>query len=128
MFSETLKYWVVEAALPSVKALCDQQGLGQNGFGIEDLPQEARKQVLGEMRARGLRNDNLLPEHRATAGNKDLKPIKRAKDPTFYMQKNSVYGGTLIFNLALDMEKAGITLANHHLTIFAMIHLYNFLQ
>ena len=82
MFSETLKYWVVEAPLPSVKALCDQQGLGQN-VGIEDLPREARKKVLGEMRARGLRNDNLLPEHRATAENRDLKPIKRAKDPNF---------------------------------------------
>lgn len=58
----------------------------------------------------------------------DLKPIKPAKDSNFPYAKNPVYGGTLIFNLALDMEKARITLASHYLTIFAMAHLYNFLQ
>ena len=36
-----------------------------------------------------------------------------------------LYGGTLKFSLALDMEMAGITLADHHSTIFAMAHLYN---
>ena len=60
----SLKYWVLETPLPSVKALCNQQGVGKN-VGIEDLPWEIREQVLGEMRARGLHNDDLLPEHKA---------------------------------------------------------------
>ena len=33
-----------------------------------------------------------------------------------------------MFNLILDTEKAGIAFANHHLTIYAMAHLYNILQ
>ena len=123
----SLKYWVVQAPLPSVKAMCDQQGVGQHTR-IDDLPQETREQVLKEARARGIHNDNVLPEHNATAEKMDLKPIKPAKDPNFLYAKNPLYGGTLMFNLALDMEKAGITFANHHLTIFAMAHLYNILQ
>ena len=123
----SLKYWVVEAPLPSVKALCDQQGVGHFGD-IEDLPPEAREQVLQDMRARGIHNDDVLPEHNATAEKMDLKSIKPAKDPNFLYANNPLYGGTLMFNLALDMEQAGITFANHHLTIFAMAHLYNVLQ
>ena len=123
----SLKYWVVQAPLPSVKALCDQKELGQDGD-IDDLPPETRERVMSEMRARGLHNDDVLPEHKATAEKLDLKPIKPAKDPNFLYAQNPLYGGTLMFNLALDMEKAGITFANHHLTIFAMAHLYNLLQ
>ena len=124
-----LNYWVVQAPLPSVKALCDQGKTGQH-TGIDDLPPEAREQVLREMRARGIDvdNSNVLPEHNATAEKMDLKPIKPAEDPNFLYANNPLYGGTLMFNLALDMEKAGIAFANHHLTIFAMAHLYNVLQ
>lgn len=123
----SLKYWVVQAPLPSFKAFFDEQGHGQDG-GIDDLPPEAREQVLNQLRARGIHNDNVLPEHNATAEKMDLKAIKPAKDPKFLYAKNPLYGGTLMFNLALNMEKAGIAFANHHLTIFAMAHLYNVLQ
>lgn len=123
----SLKYWVVQAPLPSVKAMCDREGVGSN-VGIEDLPPEVREQVSREMRARGLHNDDVLPEHMATAEKMDLKPIKPAKEPDFLYAHNPLYGGTLMFNLVFDMEMAGITFANHHLTIFAMAHLYNILQ
>lgn len=122
-----LQFWVVTAPLPSLKALCDLQGVGQI-HDIEDLPPETKEQVLKEIRARGLHNDDVLPEHRATAEKMDLKPIKPAKDPNFLYANNPLYSGTLMFSLALDVEKAGITFANHHLTIFAMSHLYNVLQ
>ena len=49
----SLKYWVVQTPLPSVKALCDQKELGQNG-NIDDLPPETRERDLSEMRARGI--------------------------------------------------------------------------
>ena len=58
----------------------------------------------------------------------DLLLIKPAKDPNFLYAKNPFYGGTLMFNLALDLEKGGITFANHRLTIFAMAHLYDLVQ
>ena len=50
------------------------------------------------MRARGVHKDDILPEQNATVENMDLKPIKPAEDPSFLQV---VYGGTLMFNLAL---------------------------
>ena len=73
----------------------------------------------------GFHDDDVLSEHSVTSEMMDLKPIKPDKDSNFLYANNPLYGGTLKFNLAFDMEKAGITLANHHLMIFAMAYLYN---
>lgn len=54
--------------------------------------------------------------------------MKPARYPNFLHANDSSYGGPLSFNLALDMEKAGIAFANHRLTIFTLAHLHNILQ
>lgn len=69
-----------------MKALCDQQGVGHR-VAIDDLPQEEMEKISKEIRARRLDNDDVLPEHKATAEKMDLLLIKRAKDPNFLYAK-----------------------------------------
>lgn len=109
-----------------MKALYLQQLSGRPTV-IHELPQDVREQALKEMLATGFgfHDDDVLSEHSVTSEMMDLKPIKPDKDSNFLYANNPLYGGTLKFNLAFDMEKAGITLANHHLMIFAMAYLYN---
>ena len=54
-----------------------------------------------------------------------LRPIKHAFKFNLIRLKDSIASGTTIFNVCLDMEQVGTTLANHHQSIFAMAHLYN---
>lgn len=44
------------------------------------------------------------------------------------MNSNPLYCGTILLNLAAMTEEAGIALANHHLTILPVAHLYNTLR
>ena len=39
--------------------------------------------------------------------------------------RNPLYCGTILLNLAAMTEEAGVALANHHLSIFGTAHLYN---
>lgn len=56
------------------------------------------------------------------------KPIWPNKDPNFATNRNPLYCGTILLNLAALTEEAGVALANHHLSIFATVHLYNALR
>jgi hypothetical protein len=56
------------------------------------------------------------------------KPIRPNKDPNFATNRNPLYCGTIILNLAALTEEAGVALANHHLSIFATAHVYNALR
>jgi hypothetical protein len=53
------------------------------------------------------------------------KPIRPNRDPNFTTNRNPLYCGTVLLNLAAMTEEAGVALANHHLSIFAAAHLYN---
>lgn len=118
-------FWIKEAPIPSFKAMfaADQKPRSEPQS-LHELPQE----VQDHLRARGIHNDDVLPEHQANADKLELSLIKPAEDPAFIYNSNPLYCGSLAFNIAIDMEIAGIRLANHHLTIFAVAHLYNALQ
>jgi len=64
------------------------------------------------------------PEHLANAMKIGIAELKPAEDLAFIFINNTLYCGTMEFNLAIDMEEAGVRLANHHQSIFAIPHLY----
>ena len=122
---DVAEFWIKEAPLPSVKAIFAANEKPENeSLDFHELPQE----IKDRLRAQGVHNDDVLPEHEANAKRMNLSPIKPAEDPAFIFNCNPLYCGSLAFNIAIDMEIAGIKLANHHLTIFAVAHLYNALQ
>ena len=118
-------FWIKEGPLPLFKAryAADHKAESEPQD-LEELPQK----VQDHLRARGIHNDDVLPEHKANAEKMDISFIKPAEDPAFIYNSNPLYCGSLAFNIAIGMEIAGIRLANHHLTIFAVAHLYNALQ
>ena len=65
-----LKFWVVSAPLPSLKASYLQQRSCQPTV-IDELPQDVREQALKKMLATGFgfHNDDVLPEHSVTLEN-----------------------------------------------------------
>ncbi|KAF2498189.1 hypothetical protein BU16DRAFT_615270 [Lophium mytilinum] len=50
------------------------------------------------------------------------------KDASFLLKANPLYAGTLLLDVAAMVEEAGVALANHHLSIFCVAHLYNALR
>jgi hypothetical protein len=58
----------------------------------------------------------------------DIRPVTPNRDISFYMNKNPLYCGTLILSQTVSTEAAGVALANHHLSIFTVAHLYNALR
>jgi len=58
----------------------------------------------------------------------NLKAIDPNPDPALYMNKNPLYCGTLLLSQMVSTEALGIALANHHVSIFAVAHLYNALR
>lgn len=119
------EFWIKEASLPLIKAeIAANQKPGNQFIEFHDFPQK----IQDRLRAQGVHDDNVLPEHKANAEKMDLSLIEPAEDPAFVFNCNPLYCGSLAFDIAIDMEIAGIKLANHHLTIFAIAHLYNALQ
>ena len=122
---EFAEFWIKTAPLPSIKAMC----AANRKPAIQPLDfRELSQETQDRLRAEGVHNDEVLPEHEANARKMKLSLIEPAEDPAFIFNRNPLYCGTLVFNIAIDMEIAGIKLANHHLTIFAVAHLYNALQ
>lgn len=122
-------FWIKEAPLASVNAMwLANRDPYNEPKSIDELPPDVRKQVMEQTRAKGFNNDDVLPEHKANAKKLDLRTIKPADDPAFAYNHNPLYCGTLAFNVAVDMEIAGLALANHQLTIFAIAHLCNACQ
>ncbi len=122
---EFAEFWIKRAPLPSIKAMhAATRKPAIEPLDFHELPQETQDRL----RAQGVHNDDVLPEHEANAKKMNLSMIEPAEDPAFIFNRNPLYCGSLVFNIAIDMEIAGIQLANHHLTIFAVAHLYNALQ
>jgi hypothetical protein len=65
------------------------------------------------------------PELRKTIKEFDFQHIEPSSIPSFIYAANPIFCGMRIFELALDMEHAGLALENHHQSIFVVAHLYN---
>lgn len=83
--------------------------------------------------------DNLGPEGRKAMSSRALAnlemnirllsiTIKPHPSLDFVLDHNPLYIGTVLLNLTVLTEKAGVSLANHQLSIFATAHLYNALR
>ena len=51
--------------------------------------------------------------------------IKVHSDGNLLFNRNPAFCGTIATDLAMNLERAGIDLVNHHQTVFALAHLYN---
>ena len=93
-------------------------------LGLDELPPPVRERIEAKMRAQGWTPP--AEEHERNAerlgANKVIKPHQ---DPAFVVNENLLFAGTLLLDVASMSEEAGVTLANHHLSIFATAHLYN---
>lgn len=49
-------------------------------------------------------------------------------DPALYIKKNPLFCGTLMLCQTMSTEAAGVALANHHMSLFGVAHLYNAFQ
>lgn len=117
-----LTFWIINNPFPYLKEKI-----------LEDHDPDEWVKVPEEMKGvmqevEEMNNRNVLPQHRETAKKLNIRPIEPNPELTYIFTRNPVYCGTLAFNVAVDMEEAGVALANHHLTIFTMSHLYNALQ
>lgn len=54
--------------------------------------------------------------------------VKNHPDPALHINKNPLFCGTLVLSQMVLTERIGLNLANQHLSIFAMAHLYNALR
>lgn len=61
-------------------------------------------------------------------GNKRLRAVMPSPDTNSLLDANKLNEGTLLLDVASMAEEAGVNLANHHLSIFVMAHLYNALH
>lgn len=117
-----LTFWIINNPFPYLKEKI-----------LEDHDPDEWVKVPEEMKGvmqevEEMNNRNVLPQHMETAKKLNIRPIEPNPELTYIFTRNPVYCGTLAFNVAVDMEEAGVALANHHLTIFTMSHLYNALQ
>lgn len=59
---------------------------------------------------------------------KDLKFIQPSPDNDFAMIHNPLLSGSILLRLMLEYHELGLALANHHLSIFTVAHMYNGLR
>lgn len=117
-----LTFWIINNPFPYLKEKILEDHDPDEWVKVpEDM-----KGVMKEVEE--MNNRNVLPQHRETAKKLNIRPIEPNPELTYIFTRNPVYCGILAFNVAVDMEEAGVALANHHLTIFTMSHLYNALQ
>lgn len=113
-----LTFWIINNPFPYLKDKI-----------LEDHDPDEWEEMKGMMKeVEEMNNRNVLPKHRETAKKLNIRPIEPNPELAYIFTRNPVYCGALAFNVAVDMEEAGVALANHHLTIFTMSHLYNALQ
>ena len=125
------KYWILNYPLPTMKKMWMAEKATPTRFhSFDEAPPELREIMLERLRARGGKiEENPPKEYFDNFRKMNLhEPIQPAAEGSFLISHNPLYCGTMAFDLALNMEKAGITLANHHCSIFAISHLYNALQ
>lgn len=117
-----LTFWIINNPFPFLKEKVLEDHDPDQWVKVPEEMEGIMKEV------EEMNNGNVLPEHRETAKKLNIRPIEPNPELTYIFTRSPVYCGALAFNVAADMEKAGVALANHHLTIFTMSHLYNALQ
>ncbi|KXT03455.1 hypothetical protein AC578_1633 [Pseudocercospora eumusae] len=103
----------------------------QGGFSgsFDDMPPKTRAILRKRMIERGEDpDDGPTEEHERNARKLNIKMIRANEQDDFFRTHNPLNCGTLSLELTTTLEAAGVALANHHLTIFAMAHLYNAFQ
>lgn len=99
------------------------------GGSIEDMPPDAQAALRERMIEQGMDPDEEpTEEHNLNAEKLELSPIEPSRQKDFLQTHNALHSGNLSLALTSKMEEAGIALANHHMSIFAMAHLYNAFQ
>ncbi|KAI2463536.1 hypothetical protein F4781DRAFT_117785 [Annulohypoxylon bovei var. microspora] len=68
------------------------------------------------------------PGQEAAFQNMNVDFINPAPEDDFAIIRNPMYSGGIILKLLLQYQEAGISLANHHMSIFVIAHLYNTLR
>lgn len=68
------------------------------------------------------------PELMAAIDRMQLKFIHASPDDEFVRRNSPLYSGSLMLKLLLGYHSAGLSLSNHHLSIFVVAHLYNALR
>lgn len=127
------KIWITDNPLPKMRDMWMVKMGGQvsDTFqSMDTLDPETRKYVNDQLRAK-YPNFTEDPGPEVASQIKaygPLKPIQPNKDSNFMHTHNPLLCGTLAFQLALNREQAGISLANHHVSIFVVAHLYNALR
>lgn len=105
--------------------------LRSNVVNTGEIPPQVRARAMAEQEDR-MRSAGWTPptqEHRETALKIGAnKMIRYNEDPNFLVKANMLYSGSLLLDVALMVEDAGVSLANHHLSIFGTAHLYNALM
>ncbi|CAJ2500574.1 Uu.00g034270.m01.CDS01 [Anthostomella pinea] len=106
------------------KRICLKGMVTSDGMPLEALPPEQRKAMEAHARAQGW--TPATKEHEENAKRLGAhKTVKPHESPSFLVDENLLYGGTILLDIASMAEEAGVALANHHLSIFATAHLYN---
>lgn len=129
--NEMLRIWIIDSPFLTLKRrwLAEKGPLGNPFHPMEELDPETRHFLKQSLRAKGRDVETNPPQYILDNAKKiGIRPIEPAVDDSFIYTQNPLYCGTLSFNLAANMEEAGITLSNHHLVIFAVSHIYNALQ
>lgn len=102
-----------------------------DGSGAKDMPPEMREALqercpgmkMGERSEMPIEMQNLLKNM-----NISEMMIAPNDDGSFVYLNNPLLSGKLVLKLAVLQEEAGIDLANHHMSIMAVAHLYNALR
>lgn len=129
--NEMLRIWIIDNPFPTMKKRwLAEKGPNSNQFrSMDELDPETRHFLNQSLRAKGRDVETNPPQYILDNAKKiGIRQIEPAIEDSFIYTQNPLYCGTLAFNLAVNMEEAGITLSNHHLVIFAVSHLYNALQ
>jgi hypothetical protein len=67
-------------------------------------------------------------DENAGEGILDISVIRPNRNLDFYMNSNLLYCGTVILAQRFSAEEAGMRLANHHRSIFAVVHIHSALR
>ena len=95
---------------------------------FDELDPETREWLYQQLRARGHKITEPPKEMKENIKRIGLDPIKPNSNASFIYTHNPLHCGTMTYNLAIRMEEVGIALANHHVSVFLIAHLYNALR
>lgn len=127
-------YYIKDWTLPQAKGLAIQRS-PQRAYYVrprrEELPSWT-EEYLTRLLSLNPKTDKMTSEQWEIAArslnNEGISCVLPSNEPLLALQNNPLICGTLACNLSLLTEHAGIALANHHLSILYICHLYNAFQ